>query len=703
MRFLIVLMVVVPRFAFADPELVSAAPGEDEALYHCRTKTAQVAVTFKPETDLKDLVTWAMGFTCKNFMFDPNLMTRTKKVTVIAPNAMSATDAYRVFLSALSTIGLTIVPKGNVLRIVEAPLVRGETVPIVHGTPDNSEQVVRTVIRPTYAQVATLSQAITAMKSSAGDVQTVGSVLLVTDYASNVRDMIAVIKQIDVPGGTEGIYTIPVLHADADKLAKELDGILAMTAPAPGDKSVAPTPAKMMVDARTNTLIVAASEAAYQRVRGIVERIDIAVETETGGSMHIYRLKAAIAEEVAKVLNDAIAGQSKPNAATAGKPGATTPAPTDALRLDGDAKVIPDKATNKLVVMSSGRDFIALKNVIEELDEPRKQIYIEALILEVQIDDRLDFGLSEHGSIATSSGAVGLGGVQLPNLASTNVKTLASANGLLGGLIGPVITSTTLLGTTVPTYGLLFQALGSNGNTKIMSAPSMTALDNEETKFQVGIDIPYSKGTLPISATNPTGITTTNIDRKKLVLELDIKPHISSGDTVLLEVKHANDDLVNADGALGPTWSTRAIETRVVVPDQQTVVIGGLMQEREIKNVSQVPILGDIPLLGYLFKYTTKIKKKTNLLVLLTPYIIKDRLDLELIRERRTREADEFVHSMRSLDGMKLKPNIDYRTKRGLIEEINRTIEDVEDETAERARVLAPPIVRSGPVAPKPD
>ncbi|HEY0250869.1 MAG TPA: secretin N-terminal domain-containing protein, partial [Kofleriaceae bacterium] len=503
-----------------------------------------------------------MGFTCRNFMFDPSYVQRGKKVTIIAPNTMSAQDAYKVFIAALSTIGLTVVQQGEIYRIVESPTARTEALPIVKGIPAG-EQIVRVVVRPTFAQPATLSAAMNAMKSTAGDIQAIGNVLLVTDYAGHVRNMLDVVKQIDVPGGTDGLYTIPVLHADADKLQKELEAMIAMTVPA-ADKNAAPVAQpKLIVDARTNTLIVAGSEAAYQRVKSLVAAIDIPVETESGGSMHIYPLKAAIAEEVAVVMNNAIMGQTKPNAQTAGKPGAApqqpqAPTSVDQLHLEGDAKVIADKATNKLIVMLSGRDFIALKNVIQELDEPRKQVYIEATILEVTLANDYKFGASEHGTIGTGDNAVVLGGVQTGAFSSTSATSIANLTGLIGGILGPAIGGSSLLGTSFPSYGLLFQALGTNSNAHILSAPSIIALDNEDAKYQVGTNIPYSKGTLPVSATNPTAsLVTTNIDRKDLLLELDIKPHISSGDEVLLEVKHSNNDLLSNDNVMGPTWSTR--------------------------------------------------------------------------------------------------------------------------------------------------
>ncbi len=717
-RVVLLVVLLVPALARADAS--DSAPGEDVALYHCKDKdkSAQVALTFKPETELKDLLAWAMGFTCKNFIYDPSYVQRGKKVTVVAPNTLSAPDAYRVFLVALSTIGLTVVPKGSVLRIVESATARGETVPIFsHGLPENSEQVVRYVLRPAFAAPATVMQALATMKSSAGDVQLVGSVLMITDYATTVRDMMAVAKLIDVPGGSDGLYTIPVLHADAEKLSKEIEGILAVpTTVSSKDAATAPPPTKVLVDTRTNQLIVLASDAGYQRIKALVDRLDPVVETGSGGSLHIYPLKSAIAEEVAKTLNDSISNQSKSGDAAKTQAGAAPSAlaatapisPTGAVTLDGQAHVIADKATNKLIVMSTGRDFIALKSIIQELDEPRREVYIEAMIIEVQLENDLDVGASAHGGVGLTDSqgnttGVALGGVQMPSLSSVNPSSLATASGLVGGLIGtPLASSQSILGlgTSIPSYGILFQALAKTMNTTILSAPSIVALDNEEAKYKVGTNIPYQKGVIPISAANPLSAVTTNIDRQDLLLELDIKPHISSNDTVLLEVKHESKDLAATDATLGPSWSTRSFETRVVVRDQQTVVIGGLMQTREQSEVDKVPILGDIPLLGRLFSYTTKTKKKTNLLIMLTPYIVRDQEDLENIRQRRIRDQDEFVGSLHMLDGVKWNPRIDYSRKRGLVEEINRSVLQIQDEAAARAELVRPAALPSGPVAP---
>jgi general secretion pathway protein D len=740
LRCLLVLAVVAAaRPALAQPSPAGAATpsAEDEALYSCKKRTGPVAVTFKPETELKDLITWVMGFTCKNFMLDPRIVSTGKKVTVIAPNKMSPQEAYDVFLAALSTMGLTIVPKGNIYRIVESSTAKSETVPILKkGMPADNDQVVRYVLRPTYAPSETLRAALDSIRSPAGNVQSAGNIIIITDYASQVRDMLSLAKTIDIPGNNEGIYTIPVKHADATQLALKLNDILGVTAGAAGqpqgggggrgrvaaagqpgapnaaDEVAGAVPSKILVDDRTNTLIVVSSEPGYERVKALVDRLDIALDTEGGAAIRVYPLENALAEELATTLNNALQGQGQ--AGRGGQPGrpGQPPAPPTPMpgggeaALEGQVRVIGDKPTNSLIVTSSGRDYLAIRDVVRRLDQPRRQIFIEAMILEVQISKELDVGTSSHGGLPTSGGSLVLGGVQTPNLKSLNLTSLVSATGLIGGLIGaPLTNSQTFLGTSIPSYAVLFQAMANQANTNILSAPHIIAIDNEKAEFSVGNNIPYkaglSFGGLPTTtpgSTNPIGSIGQNIQREKLNLTLNVTPHISSNDSVRLEIEQETKDIGDKDPELGPTWTERKLKTQVVVHDQESVVIGGLIQERDIYNVTKVPLLGDIPILGYLFKYSTRGKKKTNLLILLTPYIIKDQLDLMSIRERKTREYHEFTRAFANLNDAKYEPKIDYRRKRGLLEEINRAILSVEDDIQQMSRAGSRQHVTAGAI-----
>lgn len=701
MRRIAMLLLLLPAVASADPEVV------DEDMYRCKDQATSVAMTFKPEMEVRELVTWGMALTCKTFMLEPRTVPIGRKVTLIAPARMTKTEAYQMFLAALATAGLTVVPKGKAFKIVDAPTARANALPIFSKTlPDDTDQVVRFVVHPTYTKPETLVKAFSAIKSDAGDIQVIGSLVLVTDYGSHVRSMMSLKKLVDVAEGTDAIYTLPVMHADATKLEAEIESILGLTAAGPAGKGADGAPAtnlavptKMLVDVRTNTLVVAASEAAFQRVAALVERLDISLDIEGGASIHVYRLSHAIAVDLAAVLTQTVTG-GKPAAQSTGPSGPSVPAAgPDAPRLDGEVRVIAEKASNSLIVMSSGRDYFAIRDIIRQLDEPRRQVYIEGVIAEVQLSDDLETGVSGHGFLPGSGDSVLLGGVQTGSgVSSLDVETLAAATGLVTGVLSAG--TTTLMGTTISSYGLLFTALATKTNSNVLAQPNMIAADNEETQYTIGTNIPYKRGlTYGGSAgTAQAGSTTVNIDRMDLELKLDIKPHISDDDTVFLEISHEAKDLGDTGGELGPTWTTRKLVTKVSVKNQQTVVIGGMISEKDYVVHTQIPILGDIPVLGRLFRHSVKQKRKSNLVILLTPYILRDGTDVETIRARHVREHTELVRSFRSLDGRAYEPKIDYRHKRGVVEEINRALLAVEDDAAVLGSLRARPVVNTGTV-----
>jgi general secretion pathway protein D len=716
------LLLLMTTGAVADPD-----DNERPPQYACKHEPGLVEVTFKPDTKIEDVITWAMGFTCRSFLYDQRVMGR--KVSIMAPEKMSAAAAYRVFEAALATTGLTVVDKDGVVKIVELQTARHEAVAIAHNGGaglDARDELVRVVFRPAYASADAIVKAFTAIKSDAGEVVALGGgIVLVTDFAGSVKEMTEMAKLVDVPAGSDAIYTIAIEHADAKKLVDVIEPMLGMSTtpgglPAAGGKGAPDAPAapssgaapsKMMVEDRTNTIVLAGTAAAYDRVYSLVKRLDISLDVEGGQAIHVVQLHSAIAEEMAATLTSAITNGTTGLSAgsAAGKPGApaapAAAAPTSVdnvgLTVEGKVKVIADKASNKLIVMSSGRDYLAVRDVIRDLDTPRREVFIDAQILEVSLSNETDVGAAGHGILPSTDGTNALiGGVELPQLSSTNTSALSSATGLIAGVIGSQLSgSTSLLGISIPSYAVLVNALATDSNTNLLSAPSIIALDNDEAKFKVGTNIPYKRGVTitPVSASN-AGVTT-SIDRQDLTLELDIKPHITDGDIVMLEVKHDAKDLGENLADLGPEWTTRSFETKLMVRDQQTVVIGGLMEEREVRTVAKVPVLGDIPVLGYLFKYDTKQKKKTSLLIVLTPYIIRDQSDLERIRERKQREHDELTRSFAVLNHAKYEPGVDYTRKRGLVEEIDRVEGQIDDDRAARAALPTADRVDSGPVS----
>ena len=727
-----VLLSLTPRTAQAQPAGGDAVPGEDAQLYSCGKARGSISVTLKPETELKDLLGWAMGFTCKNFIYESSILQRSKKLTIIAPNKMSAQQAYRLFLVSLSTMGLAVVPKGNVLRVVEAGNAKGETVPIFRkGSPADSDDVVRLILRPQNIPAEELANALAVVKSPIGAIQPVAraGVIIVTDYGANIRNMVTLTKELDQPGTGEGIYTIQVKYADAVTLQQKLAEILGVGQGGNagmgnfnGGKGqvaldtttvAAAVPSKILADERSNTLILVASEAGYLRVKGLVERLDVEIATTSAGSIHVYRLQNAQAEELAGTLSGALSGagqqnnpQRRPGAAVApGRGQLDVGNPAGGAAFEGQVRITHDAPTNSLVVLASGRDFQALKDVVADLDTPRRQVFIEAVILELNVSNGLDLGSSFHGGLPLDGGDNGilLGGVQGSDLKSIDVSTLASAAGLIGGLIGPKLAgSEDLFGVTIPSYAVLFQALAKSSNVNVLSSPHILATNNEEAEISVGQNIPYQGGVtfgLGGAGGGVPGLGSLSIQRQDIQLSMKITPAINSSDMVRLKIEQEIQDVGDKDPQLGPTWTKRKIKTTVVVRDQQSIVIGGLISERTSYSESKVPLLGDVPLLGYLFKYTKREKKKTNLLVLLTPYVINDQLDLQTILERKLRERNEFLRAFTNLDRVEFLPRTDYRRKRGLVEEINRQVLVVDrDREVLKALQDRPPQVPDGAV-----
>jgi general secretion pathway protein D len=710
----------MPRHAGAQGRTDAAV---EDGLYSCGKAKGPVSVSFKPEVELKDLITWAMGFTCKNFVYSAGIGGRTSKVTIIAPKKMTSGQAWQVFLVGLQTMNLTVVPQGNVLRVVESATAKTEPLPLYRkGGPDATSQMVRMVMRPEHLSVDDVNTALSALKSKEGVVTSLpkSGIVVITDYGSIISKMRSLMRDIDQPSMGENLYLIRVNHADASELASKLQDILGAQGggggPAAGARGrrdrgpemspdggggggggmEAAVPSKIIAEERTNSLLVLASEPAYLRVYSLVKRLDVPVGGQDAGRIHVYYLENADAEEMSTTLTSAISGISQPSSQAGGaRPGrAQQQQPRDGGRgvvggaggdspaFEGQVRITHDKPTNALVIIASVQDFLALRDVIRKLDIPRMQVFIEAVILEVNVSDSLDLGTSFHGGTALDDGGIALGGLQHSSLQSILPSTLAGSYGLLGGILGPLLPEAReLLGVSIPSFGILFQALATRGNVNVLSSPHILTTNNQEAEISVGENIPYQSGFSNFGAgAGGLALPVQSVQRQDVALTLKITPHINASDMVRLEIDQEISDIAsrNFEG-LGPSWAKRAIKTTVVVRDQQSIVIGGLISDRVTYSESKIPLLGDVPILGYLFKYSQKSKSKTNLLVLLTPYVIKDQMDIEEIVQRKVRERSEFVRAYSTFASRReVGTQVDYRRKRGLLEEMNRTLQAIE-------------------------
>lgn len=710
-----------PRAAHAQKKEAEEADKSDlleDSLYDCpeKQRKGNYVVSLKPETTLDDLIKWAMTFHCKNFVYSSEIGKRSAKVTIMTPKRMSARQAWRVFLVGLQSMNLTVVPKGNILEIIETSKAKTNALPIYSkGRAPAADQLVRVVLRPQHLSVDDLAKVLQELKSGNGQVTAIGKagIVMVSDMGSNVSKMAELMLTVDQPVVGERLYMIRVQYADANELATKLTEILG-TKEAPTSKSSKSTkskakkgrtkdvrrsgpksigasevqsavPSKIIAEERINSLIVLGSEAAYLRVRALVKRLDVGIDVEGAGRIHVYRLNHSKAEEMGQTLTAVVSGIQQPGAgATAGRrtggraqPARPTANAGSAAAFEGQVRITHDQPTNSIVAVASVKDFLALRDVIRKLDVPRPQVYIEANIVEIGVTNSMEFGTSWHGGADVGDGNLVLGGVQHSRLASLNVASIATSTGLIGGALGPLLDNAEqLLGTTIPSFGVLFNALANSDSLNILSSPHIITTDNEEAEISVGQNIPYQSSVGVATPGNPFAAATQSIQRQDVALTLKVTPHINASSMVRLEIDLEISDIASKDfEGLGPSWAKRTIKDTVVVRDQQAVVIGGLMSDKKINFEQKVPLLGDIPVLGaLLFKYQGTSTEKRNLLVVLTPHIIHDQMDIDRLVEKRTREQREFARTFSSLSKIKYRSDIDYRRKRGVLEEINRTV-----------------------------
>ncbi|HET6148043.1 MAG TPA: type II secretion system secretin GspD [Polyangia bacterium] len=699
-----------------------------------------VKLNMKPETDLGDLISWISSITCKQFVLPGTIPANSKKVTIIAPQLITVEEAYRLFLSALDSVGLTVAPSGKFLRIIETPRAKTSSIQVYgDGEPTLGESYVTRLIRVENADVNEVAQVMGRLKGEQGDVIVFApqGALIVTDLDSNITRMLRIVRELDQAGTGEKVWIVEIKNTAATEMAQKLAEIFQVAQVGGKGRSAAPSPpgqpgskqppkagdlttemmvSKIIPDERSNQLIIIANERSYARVLTLVHKLDVPLEGGDG-RIHVYYCENANCDELAQTLG-AVTGVSVSGAAggrqgrqRAGAPPQPSPAPTPGaggqgpqLLFEGDVRINFDRPTNSLIVVSSLKDYQSLRRVIERLDSPRKQIFVEALILEVTLDKNRELGGSFHGALPTNW----LGLDRGPSLAIGGFNPSKTLNPLsllgetmLAGLLGPVLrpeearslgsVSTSTL--DIPSFGVLVKALQTNSDVDVLSNPHLLIMNNEEGEISVGSRIPFPVSTLglPGAAAGAAGGAAglaglglgglfPQVQREKVALEMKLVPHVNEHDIIRLEVDEKISEVAPGASNLGPSTSERTAKTIVVAKDQQTILIGGLMSDKVINSVQKVPLLGDIPILGFFFRNTTRHVVKTNLIIALTPYVIADSTDLRRVLEKKMKERREFVERFGGEERPNPEAQIDYRRKRGMFEEINRAAREVEDE-----------------------
>ena len=608
-----------------------------------------------------EAVTRTIGvITGRNMVVDPRVK---GTMNLSSEKALSPAAAYNQFLTALRLQAIVVVESQGIYKVVPEADAKLQTSVVSAGgvtTKAGGNQIVTQIFNLNYDSAANLLPILRPLISPNNtiNVNPGNNSLIITDYADNLQRIARIIAASDLPAATD-VEIIPLKHALASDLAPlvlrlvDSGGAAAGAVAAPGQSDTA-VKTTVIAEPRSNALIVRSANAArLALVKSLVAKLDQPSSQSASGNVHVVFLKNADALKLAITLRASLASISTPGTG----PGAATvagSAPSSASNTANPAtanvqaspqpstggQIQADPATNSLIITAAEPQYRQLRAIIDQLDGRRAQIYVESLIAEINSDKAAEFGVqwqnalgnrADTNNLSAAGTNYGAGGKNLLALALSGLSTTAAtitaptvlpATGLNIGL-GTLIAGKTVL-------GVFANFLQTTGEGNILSTPNLLTLDNEEAKIIIGQNVPFVTGQYTNSAGSSSSTGTVNpfqtVERKDVGLTLKVKPQISENGTVKLEIYQevSSVQASSINSATGLITNKRSIQTNVLVEDGGIVVLGGLLQDEYSNNQEKVPLLGDIPLFGNLFKTESRARKKTNLMVFLRPVVVRD-------------------------------------------------------------------------------
>ncbi len=567
------------------------------------------------DADIRAFISTVSEMTGKNFIIDPRVKGR---VTVVFSTPTSPENIYEVFLSVLNVHGFSAVPSGDAIKIVPNAGAKQDSIPtVLQEQTDAGDKLLTRVVQVQHADATQLSTILRPLLPQHAHIAAHASsnTLVITDTANNVNRVVNIIRRID-QANNFGVAIINLKHARADALARTL-GSLSKGSPikgkVPGQKQ------SISADERTNSLILNGDPSWRANMIAIIDRLDQPVENE--GNTEVIYLKYANAKSLTEVLKGVGDKMVNSNSGKGKKQ-------TTASLLDIQA----DETTNALVVTAPPNLMKSLKGVIEKLDIRREQVHIEAIIVELENEKAVDFGV-EWG---TSQSANGL--------------FAKSTKGTDFGSIGPGFSLGYYSGGNLRA---LIKAFASDDDNNILSTPSLVTLDNEEASIHVGQNVPFVTGSYTNNDSNAGTNPFQTIERHDVGIKLNVTPHINEGKTIELKIDQEVSSVTENADVEGLTTNKRTIKTTVLVDDGEIIVLGGLIEDRLSEGVSKVPLLGDIPLVGTLFSTKKTGYEKKNLMVFLRPRILRSEVSNREL-------ASEHYNRIRNLQLQNQKEGVQY-------------------------------------------
>jgi general secretion pathway protein D len=619
------------------PRAQSPAPA---ALRDAESRSAgetKVLLDFE-DVDLGDVIKAMAEIAKKSFVYDKRV---EGKITIVSEAPVSAADAFRMFESTLHLKGLTIV-EGSTGELMIVPIRDARRMPLEVVNPDaelpDGDVLTTKLIPLHHAKVAAVKK--TVLELVANDASVIAdpasNTLIVTDTAANLRRVIDVVRAIDASEFEGQIKVVRLEQADATQLAEHLQQVLgARGAPEPG----VPEP-QVIADVATNSLVVVATPSLLEEVERVIALLDY--RRPDTSTLNIYRVQNASAGDLAKTLSS-LAERSGAAGDSSGAAGA-------GLALKGNVKIAADPPTNSLIIQSSPRDYHALGQVIDKLDVRRPQVLIGVLMLEAEgsAGDLLGANLLHTALLAHHDGILSFdfpfpgdafagasgSGVSAPGAAPFGA---VAPGPFASGLIPSTVARTDGFGHTerVPVIDAVLRAAQNNSDTNVISAPQILTADNEEARIVVGETRGFPTARLQAaspSGLNPGGLNpfhaSTQIERQDVGITLRVTPQITEDDALRMKIFTDLSHVTNPDDPFGPTTSHREIENTVYVRNGSSVMIGGIVRDELEKTERSVPVLGRLPLIGSAFRSTSTRTVKKNLMMLITPRIVRDPADL---------------------------------------------------------------------------
>ncbi|HVK62298.1 MAG TPA: type II secretion system secretin GspD, partial [Bdellovibrionales bacterium] len=627
-----------------------------------------------PNAEIADVIKAISQLTKKNFIIDPGVR---GKISIIAPSQISVAEAYKAFLSALAINGFTVVPSGKFLKVKSARNAQRDSIETYAGKYyPNADIMITRIIHLKHITAEEVNKRLRILPSKDGEMTPYEPTnsLIISDYGSNVERMMKIITELDRPGFEEQLSVMPIRYAKATDLANLVNQIInkdptsgrpasggGFGAGVPRFRSRGGTPGSgtpeelslVAPDERTNAIIVVGNQAGIQKVRDLVKKLDYKIDPAEAGGVFVYYVKYGEAEKIGATLQGITSGGAAGGAAggtsAAGGLGSMGRVSTPLDRQNifgGDVKITADKNTNSLVIVASKQDYESVKSLLAKIDIPRDQVYVEGIIMEMNTTKNRAWNPTYYTFDKDSNGIGRAGFSSAGSL--QNIINPAADNGTILGFGGGQNLEMTIAGQkiTVPSLLAFIQILQQNLESNILSTPQILAMDNEEAEIEVG-------DTIPVGVTRSqgaNGISSAEPKFEKATIKLTITPFIRPDSEVVRlkinqSVKQPTKSAVVAKDLVDSTTviSDRSVKTNITVSNGDTAVLGGLIRDEESVNENKVPILGDIPVVGWLFKSRQVEKKKINLVIFLTPKIIRGTSDAQKLLTQKTNERIDWI------------------------------------------------------------